>query len=304
MVALKSIDVLAASGLALVALGACAAPASAQYAYFAQSTDTIRIEGDTQLGTTATYEAVVKVLSNPLGSGMLYNEHMPAQENKSLWIGPSFLSGYAWPNSNESLYVATCLHPGRWIHVAYVNTGAMESLYVDGMLLTSRSSGSNVGDSSAPGSVGAIGAVKRVDVSSVLPSFIGLVDSFRVSNAALYSGPSFTPPSGDLPVLPSTVLLFNFNEAPGSTTIADESPMGMHGTLGVGFSEATAPVLGGEDVWTEQAADLDCDGRVDGTDLGILLGSWGSCSGCRADVDGDGDVSGTDLGILLGAWTI
>jgi hypothetical protein len=49
-------------------------------------------------------------------------------------------------------------------------------------------------------------------------------------------------------------------------------------------------------------ADLDCDGSVNGLDLGALLGAWGTCDGCPADLDGDGAVNGLDLGALLGAW--
>jgi hypothetical protein len=47
--------------------------------------------------------------------------------------------------------------------------------------------------------------------------------------------------------------------------------------------------------------DLDGDGRVSGSDLGLLLGMWGGRG--AADLDGDGTVSGSDLGLLLGAWT-
>ncbi len=51
-------------------------------------------------------------------------------------------------------------------------------------------------------------------------------------------------------------------------------------------------------------ADLDCDGRVDGSDLGTLLGLWGACpSPCQADFNGDGAVDGDDLGALLGDWS-
>ncbi|MBU3682571.1 MAG: phosphodiesterase [Phycisphaerales bacterium] len=51
-------------------------------------------------------------------------------------------------------------------------------------------------------------------------------------------------------------------------------------------------------------ADLSGDGRVDGIDLGIMLGAWGRCGAgpCAADVNLDGVVNGTDLGTLLGAW--
>jgi hypothetical protein len=47
--------------------------------------------------------------------------------------------------------------------------------------------------------------------------------------------------------------------------------------------------------------DLDGDGRVSGSDLGLLLGMWGGPG--AADLDGDGTVSGSDLGLLLGGWT-
>ncbi len=52
------------------------------------------------------------------------------------------------------------------------------------------------------------------------------------------------------------------------------------------------------------AADVDYDGDIDASDLAILLGAWGTCSGstCAADLDCDGDVNATDLAVLLGAW--
>jgi hypothetical protein len=48
--------------------------------------------------------------------------------------------------------------------------------------------------------------------------------------------------------------------------------------------------------------DLNGDGHVDGADLGLLLGAWGSAGG-PADINGDGTVDGADLGALLGGWT-
>jgi Bacterial Ig-like domain len=49
-------------------------------------------------------------------------------------------------------------------------------------------------------------------------------------------------------------------------------------------------------------ADFDNDGDVDGADLAVMLGAWGTCSGCAADIVPDGSVNGADLGVLLGAW--
>ncbi|MBL9148864.1 MAG: hypothetical protein JNM94_09250 [Phycisphaerae bacterium] len=42
------------------------------------------------------------------------------------------------------------------------------------------------------------------------------------------------------------------------------------------------------------------DGIVDGSDLGILLGGWGSAG--VSDINRDGTTDGADLGILLGNW--
>lgn len=54
---------------------------------------------------------------------------------------------------------------------------------------------------------------------------------------------------------------------------------------------------------SDSIGDLDGNGLVNGSDLGSLLGQWGSCSGCcAADLNGDGIVDGDDLGTLLGAW--
>lgn len=47
-------------------------------------------------------------------------------------------------------------------------------------------------------------------------------------------------------------------------------------------------------------ADLTDDGIVNGDDLAILLGHWGSVG--PGDLDGDGTVDGDDLALLLGAW--
>lgn len=54
------------------------------------------------------------------------------------------------------------------------------------------------------------------------------------------------------------------------------------------------------------AADLNCDGVIDGGDLAMLLAAWGACGdpdACPADLSGDGNVDGGDLAILLAAWS-
>ncbi len=50
------------------------------------------------------------------------------------------------------------------------------------------------------------------------------------------------------------------------------------------------------------AADLDGDGSVTGSDLGLMLAQLGCLGACIADLDGDGSVGGLDLGIMLAEW--
>ncbi len=65
--------------------------------------------------------------------------------------------------------------------------------------------------------------------------------------------------------------------------------------------------IDGDDVNLHQSiappGDLNGDGVVDGADLGLLLGAWGSTTNAAADLSDDGVVDGADLGLLLGAWT-
>jgi len=49
-----------------------------------------------------------------------------------------------------------------------------------------------------------------------------------------------------------------------------------------------------------RSSDLNFDGQVDGADLAILLGSWGSTG--SADLDLNGTVDAADLALLLGSW--
>lgn len=53
-------------------------------------------------------------------------------------------------------------------------------------------------------------------------------------------------------------------------------------------------------------ADVNCDGSIDGNDIGLILGNWGQCvgpAGCIGDLNGDGWVNAADLGVVLDHWT-
>lgn len=67
---------------------------------------------------------------------------------------------------------------------------------------------------------------------------------------------------------------------------------------------APADLDSGELLLEEACAlgDVNCDGVVNGADLGLLLGAWGT-SDSSADLNESGEVDGADLGLLLGAWS-
>jgi len=75
-------------------------------------------------------------------------------------------------------------------------------------------------------------------------------------------------------------------------------------TTGLGWTSGRRSVInemirlaGGVNI----AGDLNANGRVDGQDIGMLLGNWGNPG--LGDLNRDGIVNGADLGILLGNWT-
>ena len=61
------------------------------------------------------------------------------------------------------------------------------------------------------------------------------------------------------------------------------------------------PTADGIAVQSRQTPDLNGDGVVDGTDLGIQLSGWSNPG--QGDLNGDDVIDGVDLGMLLGAWT-
>lgn len=208
---------------------------AAGYAWFQRPTDTVRASSQTVLNTTCTFEAVVMLPSTGYAAGRIFNEWTNSQEDKQLKIGPSTVAGNAFPPSGALDGTATIVLD-VWHHVAFVADGSEQRIYLDGVLIISRLAGSSIGNGTGAGFIGAIFRDGTVD-----PAFVGYLDSLRISRVARYSGAFFTPILGDFASDADTLLLYNFNEAPGSTTVKDESPLGRTGTLGVGFGTATSP---------------------------------------------------------------
>lgn len=82
-------------------------------------------------------------------------------------------------------------------------------------------------------------------------------------------------------------------EAPVSIFSSDENVPGETTASVV----ATVKITLGADC---DAADFNCDGVVDGADLGMLLSGWGQPG--QTDLSGDGTTDGADLGMLLSLW--
>lgn len=89
-------------------------------------------------------------------------------------------------------------------------------------------------------------------------------------------------------------MITNFNLGAAATFYVRVRSAGGPGNVQMYFVSFTRRNIG-------VTGDLNGDGCVNSTDLGILLGSWGP-SMTSADLNGDGVVNASDLAILLGAW--
>ncbi len=52
--------------------------------------------------------------------------------------------------------------------------------------------------------------------------------------------------------------------------------------------------------------DLDQNGEVDASDLGLLIAAWNTDGPIveGSDINGDGTINAADLGLLIGAWGV
>lgn len=114
---------------------------------------------------------------------------------------------------------------------------------------------------------------------------------------------------------------------PGGASPGGGTIVGANGTLGLDEPVTTLQIFGAQStdagsysvvfsnscgssptksatlkVQSDCSSDLNGDQIVDGIDLGMLIGLWGTCGSCSADINCDGAVDGLDLGALLGSW--
>jgi hypothetical protein len=86
---------------------------------------------------------------------------------------------------------------------------------------------------------------------------------------------------------------FDSNAAPTSAGVG----MDLFKTSGAVFASAKVPAN------PCRRGDLDCNGVVNGADLGLMLAGWGTCgTPCPGDLDGNGVINGADIGFLLASW--
>lgn len=112
------------------------------------------------------------------------------------------------------------------------------------------------------------------------------------------------PPGGSMNVGPLT-LNFTVPPVPGPNGQWElQVPVSLHNVNLATCCDSILVLRGSAPCEPSCSPDLNGDGVVNGADLGIMLGAWGtSGAGTCADLDGNGVVNGGDLGILLGAWS-
>ncbi len=232
-----------------------------QIAKFSRTTDTIQVGGQTVLSTQATIEAVVLFTTELNGEGNIFNEWTNNTEDKHLYAGPNRLRGYGLLSLGAP-DVSTTISLNSWHHVAYEYDGAVQRLYVDGAVVGALNTSSAF--FSNAGGLGHVGGSPHTGFEA---SFLGYLDSFRISNVARYGGTPFTPILGDFTTDADTVLLYNFSD------FSDSSGNGLNGTPAVGFLGASSP---------EIVADCNSNGIPDSCDI-----NCGPCGlpGCGQSVD-------------------
>src|SRR5437867_3775703 len=119
----------------VVLTGLCAVGSWAGKIYFIQSTDTIKVNGQSVLGTAATYEAVVLFPSCNNQRGVVFNEWQAFGEDKYMDAGTNLSCGFFF-NVGPQICSEISLSPDQFHHLAYVYDGSEERFYVGGTLVT------------------------------------------------------------------------------------------------------------------------------------------------------------------------
>ncbi len=255
---------------------------------------------------TFTVEAWIR----PTGPGVGGNDvwgcaivNKPA-EGGSTFVLPSYMLGWS-PTSkritaigrtedgvNFNGFSTTLVQIGQSVHAAMTFDGTWMRVYVNGVL---ESTVPSPGGAIAYGSQDVlIGASNFANGS--LRRFDGAIDEVRIWSTV--RSPAEIEAAFLCPLSctdrDSLVAWYRFEGG----SLEDASGNGHDGTL-VGSAAVIDGVTQCQDPLV--LGDVDGDLCVGATDLGLLLGWWGSAESA-ADFDVDGEVGAGDLAILLGAW--
>jgi len=143
----------------------------------------------------------------------------------------------------------------------------------------------------------AIGTVEGLTPGSLVPGGSIMRFELEVSDPSIQSYLQSGVSAGRVLLAVSSLTLVMQGSGPFPSFIAKEHP-----NVTFGLSRPARLVIEATEGTPCAGADLNCDGTVNGIDLGALLGAWGACDACDADINGDGVVNGIDLGALLGLW--
>ncbi|MEO1496471.1 MAG: choice-of-anchor Q domain-containing protein [Planctomycetota bacterium] len=225
---------------------------------------------------SSTVEAWVNI---PAGTAVLFDAILGNSGSSAgtLWgVDTSGVLRFNWNDFEVVLNGSTDVRDGTWRHVAFVRDVANDrlELYVDGVLdAASTSAGSNV----------IYAGTHRIgNVTTGLDPLAGTIDELAIYDAALtpeqISERAAQPPGFD-------------QRGPGFDRVA-------LGGIDIGAFEAqTAPVA------PLNPGDFNGDGRVDNTDLNLLLANWGSPTVPPEWINGlDGAVDNDELNALLRNW--
>jgi hypothetical protein len=132
----------------------------------------------------------------------------------------------------------------QWSHVAAVHDGTNLITFLNGKLASSEDKwalqkGQTIGRSEHPFLVG-----RRVKGGPLLNDpILGIIDEVRISNVVRYTKDFPVPVKEFLPD-DHTIVLYHFNEPPGSKTAKDESEHRNNGTLtgGTNFVKSDVPI--------------------------------------------------------------
>ena len=250
------------------------------YAKFSRPTDTIRVLGNTVfLGVDFTYEMRIRVSPSQLGVLNVITEQRDSYEHKMIAMSPSNFFGYMVRGlgcGSENAVGLAAPFAGEWRHLAWVRTGTVARLYIDGVVASTFESQANC-TSNYPNSIMCIGKM-FYGTGATSSSFSGDIDWIRVSSGSVYTQSFSAPDESQIFANNATQLLLKFNDSIGASSVIDDSPN--HFTCNLG-TDGTFPTL------TQFENDTDSDGIPDSTDACPTVAGSPTCNGCPLNVCGE-----------------